>query len=97
MGPPLGFLLFKRSLQNRMSVKGLPFQFFWHCAIFSLIFFVSNGSLRFYLSLRYGADLCVCFDCLVVLSGANGPRHARTNELSMADPTDRLVVSLIIF
>ena len=30
-------------------------------------------------------------------SGANGPKHARTNELGVADPTERLVVSLLIF
>ena len=32
-----------------------------------------------------------------VRSGANGPKHARTNDLGVADPTERLVFSLLMF
>ena len=54
---PLWFFTFYRSLQNRMIVKGPPFDFFGTVRLF-LYFFVSKGSpFQFYMSLRYRADL----------------------------------------
>ena len=53
---PFGFLLFKRSLQNWMSVK-VPFSIFFNIVRLFSIFFVSKGSLPFYLTFRYSADL----------------------------------------
>ena len=59
--PPLVFLLFKRSLQNRrMSVKGAPFVFFGTVRHFLEVFCLQRvppSILLLYLSLRYSADL----------------------------------------
>ena len=54
--PFLVFLLFKGSLQDWMSVKGSPFQFFLALCDFFSIFF-QGSPIQFYLSLIYSTDL----------------------------------------